>query len=217
MTTAGGAIRDHAAAVHGSRGIWLLVLAAGSSSRMRGRDKLMEIVDGIPQIVRASRAGIDAGLETIVAIPCSSGTRRAALTGLPVQIVEVVDADEGMGASLRTATAALPPEAEAAMVLPADMPEINAADLAAVAGAFTGEDVIRGASGAVPGHPVLFPRRLIPALTRLSGDRGARDVLHNEEAQLVPLPLTHALTDLDTPEAWAEWRASRGRMGLNPF
>ena len=209
MTATGGANRDHAAAEPGSRGIWLLVLAAGSSSRMRGQDKLMETVDGIPQIVRAARAGIDAGLETIVAVPCPSGPRGAALSGLPVRIVEVADADEGMGASLRAASAALPQEAEAAMVLPADMPEIDAADLAAVARAFSGDEVIRGASGAVPGHPVLFPRRLIPALTRLSGDRGARDVLLNEEARLVPLPLTHALTDLDTPEAWASWRIDR--------
>ena len=209
MTTAGGAIRGHAAAELGSRGIWLLVLAAGSSSRMRGPDKLMEIVDGFPQIARVARAGIDAELETIIALPCPSGARGAALSGLPVRIVEVVDADEGMGASLRAAAAALPPEAMAALILPADMPEIDATDLMAIADAFSGEEVVRGAAGTVPGHPVLFPRRLFPALTRLSGDRGARDVLLNEEARLVGLPSNHALTDLDTPEAWAEWHANR--------
>lgn len=170
----------------------------------------MEMVDGIPQIVRAARAGIDAGLETIVAVPCPSGARGSALSELPVRIVEVVDADEGMGASLRAASAALPPEAEAAIVLPADMPEIDAADITAVAGAFSGDEVIRGASGSIAGHPVLFPRRLFPMLTRLSGDRGARDVLANKEVRLIRLPGAHALTDLDTPEAWAEWRACRG-------
>ena len=212
MTPADKEIPDHAGAEPGSRGIWLLVLAAGSSTRMRGRDKLMEMVDGIPQIVRAARAGIDAGLETIVAVPCPSGTRGEALSGIPVRIVEVADADEGMAASLRAAASALPPEADAAMVLPADMPEIDAADIAAVAGAFSGDGVIRGASGAVPGHPVLFPQRLLPALTRLSGDRGARDALADEKVRLVRLPSAHALTDLDTPEAWASWRTDRDRM-----
>jgi hypothetical protein len=28
---------------------------------------------------------------------------------------------------------------------------------------------------------------------------------------LVRLPGTHATTDLDTPEAWAQWRAARRR------
>ena len=32
----------------------ILLLAAGSSSRMRGRDKLMEEVDGVPLIARAA-------------------------------------------------------------------------------------------------------------------------------------------------------------------
>lgn len=209
MTAAGEAIRETTEAEFGSRGIWLLVLAAGSSTRMRGRDKLMETVDGIPQIVRAARAGLDAGLETIVAVPCPSGTRGEALSGLPVRIVEVADADEGMAASLRAAAAALPLEAEAAMVLPADMPEIDAADLKAVAGAFNGDGVVRGASGSTQGHPVLFPQRLFPMLARLSGDRGARDLLLNEEVRLVLLPGTHALKDLDTPEAWTQWRAGR--------
>ena len=58
------------------------------------------------------------------------------------------------------------------------------------------------------GHPVIFPARLWPDLVRLQGDQGARDMLKSEAVQLCPLPGQHALTDLDTPEAWAAWRAA---------
>jgi CTP:molybdopterin cytidylyltransferase MocA len=64
----------------------------------------------------------------------------------------------------------------------------------------------------MPGHPVLFPARLRPALLRLKGDQGARDILRTEADQILPLPLpgSRAVTDLDTPEDWAAWRALRG-------
>ena len=36
----------------------ILILAAGASSRMRGADKLLQPIDGIPQIARIAKAAI---------------------------------------------------------------------------------------------------------------------------------------------------------------
>jgi molybdenum cofactor cytidylyltransferase len=60
----------------------------------------------------------------------------------------------------------------------------------------------------VAGHPVLFPADLRAELLALQGDEGARMVLqrHKARLRLIALPNQHALTDLDTPEAWAAWR-----------
>jgi CTP:molybdopterin cytidylyltransferase MocA len=68
--------------------------------------------------------------------------------------------------------------------------------------------ILRGASGTKPGHPVIFPADLAPLLQNLSGDRGAQPILaaHAGRLHLVPLPGQAALTDLDTPEDWAQWR-----------
>jgi molybdenum cofactor cytidylyltransferase len=46
----------------------------------------------------------------------------------------------------------------------------------------------------------------------LTGDTGAREVLkrHSDRVHLVPLKGDRALTDLDTPEDWAAWRARGG-------
>ena len=63
----------------------------------------------------------------------------------------------------------------------------------------------------LPGHPVMFPRRLFGELGILGGDEGARHVLADEEVSLLPLPGNRAITDLDTPEDWAEWRAAHTR------
>jgi CTP:molybdopterin cytidylyltransferase MocA len=61
-----------------------------------------------------------------------------------------------------------------------------------------------------PGHPVILPARLLPDLAQITGDTGARDLLRTHPETPVPLPRQHATTDLDTPEAWAAWRAAQG-------
>ena len=190
----------------------ILLLAAGTSTRMRGSDKLLQVVGGQPVLRRQAQAALATGASVVVALPTDRPARLAALQGLSVQKVRVADAREGMAASIRAGVAALPEGVAGVAILPADMPEITARDLATVLTAFRahGDRIVRGAaqSGAA-GHPVVFPARLFAALLALKGDQGARQVLRGEDIVSVPLPGTHALTDLDTPEAWAAWLAAR--------
>lgn len=62
------------------------------------------------------------------------------------------------------------------------------------------------------GLPVLFGRRFFETLKSLQGDRGARDVVRDALEFLVDVPTEGqgAVIDLDTPEAWDEWRKSQG-------
>ncbi|UWQ48235.1 nucleotidyltransferase family protein [Leisingera caerulea] len=190
--------------------IAILLLAAGASSRMQGRDKLMEEVEGQPLLTLMCRRATLSGLPVFVTLPSLSHPRADA-TGDATQ-VPVPDAAEGMAASIRRGTAALPAETEAVMILPADMPEITAQDILHLAAHYRGPDspILRAtAEDGTPGHPVLFPRRCFAALKSVRGDQGARSILKAETVQPVPLPRRHALTDLDTPEDWADWRRRR--------
>ncbi|TDK47423.1 nucleotidyltransferase family protein [Antarcticimicrobium luteum] len=194
----------------------ILLLAAGQSSRMRGRDKLMEPVGGVPLLRRAARRACAAGIGPVIAaLPPAPHPRHDALAGLPVVPVPVPDAAEGIAASLRRALTALPPKAEAAMILLADLPELSTADLQTVAGAVdlrSGVLVWRGATAAgQPGHPVVVARALFAELAALTGDSGAQVAIrrHADRLMLVPLPGRHARLDLDTPEDWAAWRAAQ--------
>jgi molybdenum cofactor cytidylyltransferase len=96
------------------------------------------------------------------------------------------------------------------------MPEVGAGDIDRLIAGFDpeeGREIVRAvAADGTPGHPVLFGRRFFESLAALRGDRGARDVLAEagEFAVEVPTGGRRALTDLDTPEAWAAWRAGRG-------
>lgn len=190
--------------------IAILLLAAGASSRMQGRDKLMEDVDGQPLLSQVCRRAALTGLPVFVTVPGTAHPRAAAIgTATPVP---VPDADEGMAASIRRGVAALPEGCGGVMILPADMPEVETQDMLHLAAHFHGAEspIVRAsAEDGTPGHPVLFPSRCFAALQALSGDQGARSLLKQETVQMVALPGRHALTDLDTPEDWAAWRRRR--------
>jgi len=195
-----------------SHRVAIVIPAAGGSTRMRGRDKLMEVVDGQPLIRRVAVRACRGDRPVMAVLPGPDHARWGTLEGLPITRIALPDS-RGMGHSIATGVAALPAPCDGVMILPADMPEITAEDLDTVAAAFDGTRPVRalGADG-TPGHPVLFPASDFNLLTALDGDDGARAVLRRHD-RVVPaaLPGCHALTDLDTPEAWAAWRGEPGR------
>lgn len=191
------------------------LLAAGGSTRMRGRDKLMEDVGGEVLLARQLRVAQGFAADVLVALPPDHALRLAIVRNAGASPVTVQTAEPGMGASIAAlATEALKMDADALLLMLADMPDIDTDDISALlstAADAGGETIVRAASAdGVAGHPVVFPRVTFPALGRLRGDRGARDVIADSSAvTLVPLQGRRALTDLDTPEEWAAWRASR--------
>jgi len=196
----------------------VILLAAGKSARMRGADKLLQDVDGMPLIRRqALLARSVTNGPLIIALPADPGPRTDALTGIDATLLPVADADEGMNASLRAAFAALPGDAPAAMLLLGDLPDLTQSDLRRVLAAtdLASDSLIwRGATeDGKPGHPVVFARALFDQFAQLHGDNGGRDVVAKAAGRiaLVPLPGQHARRDLDTPEDWADWRTARAK------
>ncbi|MEM6439698.1 MAG: molybdopterin-binding/glycosyltransferase family 2 protein [Pseudomonadota bacterium] len=193
-----------------------LLLAAGSARRMGGRDKLLETVEGEPMLRRAARALLASGVDEVVAVLRADDAARAeALADLAVRSVENPEAGEGMAASIRAGLRAMREDADACLLALADMPEVGAAHADRLLAAFDpgeGRAIVRATDeDGRPGHPVLFGRRFFESLARLSGDEGAREILRANEAFVtdVTTPGRAARLDLDTPEAWAAWRAER--------
>ncbi|MEM1267715.1 MAG: molybdopterin-binding/glycosyltransferase family 2 protein [Pseudomonadota bacterium] len=199
--------------------VGLVLLAAGRSSRMRGRDKLTEVIEGEALLRRSARRAVAAGLAvTVVVLPPEPGARAAALEGLALRHVTAARAADGMAESLKAGVTALG-EVDAAIIALADMPEIDAPHYRALAAAFApeeGREICRAtASDGRPGQPVLFGRRFFESLATLSGDRGARSVVEEAADFLhdVALPGEAALLDLDTPEAFDRYRATGAAAG----
>jgi CTP:molybdopterin cytidylyltransferase MocA len=180
---------------------------------MRGRDKLLEDVDDLPLLRRQSIAAIAADLPVLVTLPPDNMERAAALEGTGVETRTVTDADKGMSGSLRESSIwAQELSADGLLVLLPDLPDLTTPDILTVCRAFLEDpDTPCRAtdSDGKAGHPVLLPARLFDQLTQLTGDQGANAILRSEPIHAVPLPGQRATVDLDTPEAWAAWRAKR--------
>lgn len=185
---------------------------------MRGRDKLLEHVEGIPLLRRQAGTAMESGCRVVVALPKGDVARHEVLKGLELTRIEVEDAGEGLGATLRAATLhvmELAPD-RAMMILLPDVPGITASDIKSVIKRFdaAGGDTPTRATDASgrPGTPLIVPPRLLPRFAKLKGDEGGRAVLNDETITFVQLRGDRATRDLDTPEDWRAWRERGGPL-----
>jgi molybdenum cofactor cytidylyltransferase len=195
-----------------------LVLAAGRSTRMGGPNKLLAEADGAPLVVLATRAALASqAVEVVVVLGHMAGEIKPVIEsavpkGVRLRFVTNPDFAEGLSTSVRTGTAALGPDIDAAIVQLGDMPGVNAALLDRLIAAFS---PVEGRAICVPtvagkrGNPVLWARRFFADIAKLAGDTGAKHLI-GEHADLVcevEMAGEAAITDIDTPEALAVWRA----------
>jgi len=198
------------------RDLPILILAAGQSRRMRGVDKLLALVDGVPLLHRQIAATCAVSSAVYAALPAADHPRAAIVARSAATPIIVDKAAEGVGVSLRESVAALPP-CPAFMVVLADLVALEAEDYAVMITAYEAHPdhlIWRGATAqGKPGHPIIFASSLRPAFATLNGDQGGAAILkaHAKQTRPVILPDDRALLDLDTPQDWEEWRIKTGR------
>ncbi len=194
-----------------------VILAAGRSTRMGGPNKLLAHVTGKPLARIAAEAALASQARPVVVVTGhQSETVADALRDLPLQFADNPDFADGLSTSLRAGLAALPADIDGAVVMLADMPQVDAALIDRLISAYDAE---KGALIAVPvidgkrGNPVLWSRRFFPELIALSGDMGARHLIgkYSEAVAEVPMTGTAALVDVDTPEALVAVKAELER------
>jgi molybdenum cofactor cytidylyltransferase len=195
------------------RRIAAIVLAAGRSTRMGGPNKLLAEIARRPLVRIAAEEALASRAKPVIVV---TGHQRdhveQVLAGLPVRLVHNPDFAQGLGTSLAAGIAAVPADADGAIVCLGDMPQVDAALVDRLVAAF---DPDRGALVVVPtfegkrGNPVLWSRRFFPDLTAIEGDVGARHLIgrYGEAVVEVPVDGKAALTDIDTPEALVGVRA----------
>jgi nicotine blue oxidoreductase len=158
-----------------------VVLAAGAATRF-GSPKQRLLLPDVLERVRAS--AVD---DVLVVLGAHEVDTDAPTVHCP-------DWERGIGASLRCGLAALPAEAEAAVVVLADGPDLapEAVDRVLEVWRESGAEVVAATYGGVRLHPVLLARS---AWNRVP-DEGAREL----PALLVPCDDLGAPGDVDRPE-----------------
>lgn len=183
-----------------------LVLAAGRSTRMGERNKLLEQIDDKPLVLHAVEAALASQAESTLVV---TGHQKEAVERLlPKEKLRVVHNpayEQGLSTSLHAGLAALPEDVDGVVVLLGDMPKVSAEVINRLIAAF---NPVEGRSICLPmrqghrGNPVLFARRYFPEVMEIAGDLGARPLLgtYPDQVAEVPMPDDAVLTDVDTPE-----------------
>lgn len=188
----------------------VVVLAAGASSRL-GQPKQLVRLAGRPLLhTVVSRAVALAGHAVTVVVGAYAQQLTQLLRHSPASVIVNRHWREGLGSSIRSGVAALPPACDAVLLLLADQVAVTADDLKRLASAWKGQDGVIAASlySRTVGVPAIFPRWCFSDLMALRGDHGARSVLHRHSDRLVRVPMPDAAIDLDTPEQLEELRRS---------
>lgn len=191
-----------------------VVLAAGQSRRMGGRNKLLMNVEGIALVRRTVNAILASPVSELVVVTGHEPEKvTEALHGLNARIVHNPRYAEGLSTSLKAGLDAVGAAAAGAIVCLGDMPDIAAKHVGPLIAGFDPEE---GREIGVPthngkrGNPVLWGRRFFQEIHEISGDVGARHLIGANESLVYEVEFedTGVLMDLDTPGQWDDYLSS---------
>lgn len=172
-----------------------VLLAAGAGIRY-----------GMPKVLAAQGLWLESAVNSLSGGGCDDVVvvLGAAVVEVPEPARAVIATDwrDGMGASLRAGLAAIP-DADYAVMLTVDTPDIGADVVGRVLGAARASQsgIARATYDGRPGHPVVVARRHWPSLLEtLHGDEGARRFLA-ARSDVVTVECADLATglDIDTP------------------
>ncbi len=193
-----------------AQGLDIVLLAAGMSRRFGDKNKLLTDIDGEAMVRRVAQT-----LRT--ALPHH---RLIAVTGHEAEAVgavlgDVVDAlvhnrdfASGLATSVAVGIGAVAP-GHGAMIVQGDMPDLGVELLKALVHTYqagAGQAIVfpQTADGKQR-TPVVWPPDLLPALSALTGDMGAKPLIARHADRVCPVPVAdqRQLADFDTPQSLA--------------
>lgn len=180
-----------------------------------GANKLLVDLDGKSLVAHAVGAALLSRARPIIVVTGHEHDAIcAALEPLDIVIVHNPDYGTGLSSSLRTGLSTLPAEVTGVTVCLGDMPGVTSGLINRLIDAFVhtqSNGIIVPTHQGRRGNPVLWARRFFPALGTLTGDSGGKQIIGADPSAVIEIPVEDdsVLTDIDTPDALAAYRAKR--------
>ncbi len=187
-----------------------VVLAAGLSTRMQGRHKLVLSVGGEPAIRRTVRAILGAQPEEVVVVTGHEEPAvREALAGLPIQVHRNPRYAEGQASSVAIGVAALTRAVDAALICLGDMVLLTAQDYRDVVrayGANLEKSILVPHFRGQRGNPVLIAEWRLPQVISGHSNPGCRKLIEENPDDVFCYEAAHDrfISDMDTPKDYED-------------
>jgi len=184
----------------------LIVLAAGKSTRMHGRNKLLIKVEGRPIIRRVVEAALKSKVdEVIVVLGWEADKIQKALEDLPCRFVVNKDYEKGQSSSVKVGLKEISETTQAILILPGDIAKIDTSAINLVIDEYTRRKypIIVAAHRGKPGHPILLDSQLFKEIEQIDEQSfGLKAVTKKHEGRIrfVEAGSSNVLRDVDTPD-----------------
>ena len=179
-----------------------IVLAAGGSTRF-GRTKQLLDWKGIPLCRHVVNIVLESGLSPIVVVTGSDQDQvKKALEGIPVNLVNNPDWENGQSTSVRVGIESLPAGIGGAVFVLIDQPFISTELINKIRTkqALNQAKIIHPQVNDQPANPVLFDYSLFEVLRNLEGDTGGRILFKEYPPRVFAWKDDRIRMDIDTPE-----------------
>jgi molybdenum cofactor cytidylyltransferase len=184
----------------------LIVLAAGKSTRMRGRNKLLIRSHKKTIIRRVVESALSSNVdEVIIVLGWEADKVRDELTDLPCRFVVNKNYEEGQSSSVKAGLAEIAAGTEAVLILPGDVAMIDPHSINTVIETYNKRKtpVVVACHAGRHGHPILLSKQLFREIELINeATFGLKSVVsrHENEVQMVETSSENVLRDIDTPE-----------------
>jgi molybdenum cofactor cytidylyltransferase len=184
----------------------LIVLAAGKSTRMRGRNKLLVRIHKKAIIRRVVETTLSAYVdEVIVVLGWEANKVRDELRDLPCRFVVNEDYAKGQSGSVKAGLAEIEAGTEAVLILPGDVAMIDTHSINKVIEAYNKRNspIVVASHAGRHGHPILLSKKLFNEIELINeATFGLKSVVdrHESEVQTVEIGSENVLLDIDTPQ-----------------
>jgi len=181
-----------------------VVLAAGMSSRMGETKQLLRLGENtllgqVLENVRSSRVK-----DIVLVLGHEAEKIRERISTENLTVVTNESYQQGMGTSLRTGLAALPPGVNAALIVLADQPFIRPKTLDLLMDQYmrSNAQIVIPTYKGFRGNPVLLDRSVFSEVMALTGDIGCRAIFGNHLERIVKFPVEDIgiLLDMDSKD-----------------
>ena len=184
----------------------LIVLAAGKSSRMRGRNKLLAKIEKKPMIRRVVEVALNSKVdEVIVVLGWEAQKIQEVLADLPCRFVLNKDFEHGQSSSVKAGLKEIGTTTRAILVLPGDVARIDTHSINMVLDAYNDgkAPIVVAAHKGRLGHPILLSKELFEEILQIDEQTfGLKSVVkrHQTETRIIETGTENVVRDVDTPE-----------------
>ena len=180
--------------------IAIIILAAGSSSRL-GRPKQLLELNGKTLLQKSIETALNVSINVTVVLGANENLVRPTISGFPINIILNENWISGMSGSIQTGMSALKNnEFQAVLIMLCDQPFINASILKGMIEVFEKNKfpIVASEYEKKVGVPAIFDASFFQKLKMLKGQKGAKKLIMNNLDKTKSFMFENGKIDIDT-------------------